>query len=282
MEPSFKVIADLFQVPQADPEIQESEAKVGTTAEESQALGRASLNDGDYEAAIQHFRRAVEQRDQGDASALVDLGGAYSVTDQLPAAYRQYEKAIRIRDEAEPHVGLSELYKRYGRWKDAIQELEDAIRLEPENPYHHFKLADTLKEMGERKRAAVAIRHAIAAKPDEPFYHYWTGDLLLMIGNAEEALESFRAAIELSPSDDHLYLRAAVAFWRANRREEAIKSIRLAAELDPDNDFYHAVLHGLLERNGQSEDAVAEVEHVSRLDRYDEERLKRIFAEIDA
>lgn len=282
MEPSFKVIADLFQVPQGDTEINESEAKVGETSAESQALGRASLNDGDYEKAIEHFRRAVEQRDLGDASALVDLGGAYSVTDQLPEAYRQYERALRIKEEAEPHVGLSELYKRYGRWKDAIAELDDAIKLEPDNPYHHFKLADTLKEMGERKRAAEAIRFAIAAKPDEPFYHYWTGDLLLSMGRADEALDSFRAAIELSPSDDHLYLRAAVAFWRANRRDESIKSIRLAAELDPDNDFYHAVLHGLLDRNGQTDDAVAEQEHVERLDRYDEERLRRVLQEVDA
>jgi tetratricopeptide (TPR) repeat protein len=282
MDPSFKTIADLFQVPQTDvsdvkPNVRKKE---GETAEESDELGRQSLSEGDFETAIKHFRKAVEQRDVNDPSSRIDLAGAYSASDQFPQAMRQYERALRVKEDAEPHVGLSELYKRYGRFRDSIEHLEQAIRLEPNSPYHHFKLAETLREMGERKRALVAAQHAVAAKPDEPFYHYWMGDLLIHMGRYDEALDSLRAAIELSPGDDYLYVRAMVAFWNAGRKPEAIKAIRLASDLDPEKNVYHGLLGVLLERMGQPDEAKLESERAAKMDRYDRDTLDRLLAEM--
>jgi tetratricopeptide (TPR) repeat protein len=284
MEPSFQTIANLFQVPIGDETVEDNESprnKTGKTAEESDELGRQSLSDGDYETAIRHFREAIRQRDPNDISSRIDLAGAYDYSDQAPQALRQYEKALRIRQEAaEPHVGKSDLLKRYGRFREAIEQLEEAVRLEPGNAFYHIKLAETLREMGERKRAVVAAQGAIAAQPDEPFYHYWVGDLLTEIGRYDEALDSLRAAIELSPGDDFLYVRTMVAFWGAGRRPEAIKAIRLASELDPEKHLYHGVLGVLLEEMGQLDEARQESERAAKMDRYDEDALGRLMDEM--
>ena len=282
-QPTYKVIADLFQVPQGEAlEIREERRKrEGETAEESDELGRQSLNDGDFEGAIRHFRRAIEQRDATDISSRIDLAGAYEYGDQYPQAMRQYEKALRLHEEAsEPLVGMSDLYKRYGRFRDAIQTLEEAVQREPENPYYHIKLAETLRDAGERKRALAAAQRAVLAKPDEAFYHYWIGDLLTEMGQFDDALESLRAAIELSPGDDYLYLRAAVAFWRANRRPEAIKAVRLASDLDPAKHLYHGLLGILLEEMDQMEEARLESDRAKKMDRYDHDLLGRLMDEM--
>jgi len=283
MEPTYRTIADLFSVVQPEKlEIEDSpRSKTGSTAEESDALGRQSLGDGDFETAIKHFRRAVEQRDANDITSRIDLAGAYDYSDQYPQALRQYEKALRLNTEAtEPKLGISDLYKRYGRFREAIAQLEDAIAKEPANPHYHLKLAQTLHDAGEKKRALAAAEKAVLAKPDEAFYHYWIGDLLIEMGQYEDALESLRAAIELSPGDDHLYIRAAVAFWRDGRKAEAVKSVRLASDLDPAKHLYHGLLGILLEESNLADEAQQESDRAAKMDRYDHDLLGRLMDEM--
>lgn len=281
--PSYRTIADLFQV--LDPgeiEVEEVEPKKeGDNADESAELGRQSLTEGDFETAIKHFRKAIEQRDPNDITSRLDLGGAFEYGDQYPQAMRQYEKALRLKAEAaEPLVGISDLYRRYGRFKDAVVSLEHAIEREPGNAFYHQKLAETLREAGERKRALSAAQMAVLAKPDEAFYHYWIGDLLTEMGQYDDALESLRAAIELSPGDDFLYLRAAVAFWRADRKPEALKAVRLASDLDPNKHLYHGLIGILLEEMDQLEEANLESARAKKMDRYDHDQLGRLMDEM--
>jgi tetratricopeptide (TPR) repeat protein len=285
MEPSFRQIAELFQItiPGLEPEVDApARKKRGENAEESEELGRQSLSDGDYEAAIRHFKQAVQQRDQKDVgNTLVDLAGAYDYADQAPQAYREYQKALKaMADSPEPLLGISDLYRRYGRFRDSIEKLEEAIRLEPANAFYHIKLAEALREMGEPKRALLAAQGAVAAQPDESFYHYWVGDLCIQMERFEGALDALRAAIELSPGDDFLYLRAAVAFWRVDRRPEAIKAIRLASDLDPDKLVYRGLLETMLEEMGQYDEAALEQESAKRMDRYDRDTLGRTLGEM--
>lgn len=283
--PSFRQIADLFQLelPRAKSPVpaDSPKRKEGKDAAESEELGRQSLSDGDYETAIKHFKRACEQRGNASPDTLVDLAGAYDYADQAPQAMRQYEKALRIQENAvEPWLGLSDVYKRYGRFRESIEHLEKAIKLEPNNPFYRIKLAETLREMGERNRALVAAQGAVTAKPDEPFYHYWIGDLLIELKRYEEALESLRAAIELSPGDDFLYQRACVAFWCSGRQQEAIKAVRLASDLDPEKDLYHGLLELLLSEAGMNEEAELEKGRADKMDTYDHEILRRLAKEM--
>lgn len=283
-QPSFSQIADLFalQLPAAKPASANSpRRKEGKDAVESEELGRQSLSDGDYETAIRHFKKACEQREHGNPDTLVDLAGAYDYADQAPQAMRQYEKALRLQNDAvEPQLGLSDLYKRYGRFRDSIEHIHKAIEVEPNNPFYRFKLAETLREMGERNRALLAAQAAVTAKPDEPLYHYWIGDLLIELGRYDEALESLRAAIELSPGDDFLYQRACVAFWCAGRQQEAIKAVRLASDLDPEKHLYHGLLVLLLNAAGMTEEAELERNRADKMDRFDQENLKRLAIEM--
>ena len=284
MNPSFQQIAELFQLslPTGDAGIVPAERKTkGKNADESEQLGRQCLNDGDFEAAIKHFKLAVEQRGEPDANIELHLAAAYEYGDLAPQALRQYEKARKLKaDEPEALVGLSDVYKRYGRFKDAIQNMEAAIALDPNNPFLHFKLAETFADMGENSRALLAAQRAIAAQPDNSFFHYWVGDLLIKMHQYPDALDSLRAAIEMSPGDDFLYLRASVAFWCADRKQEAVKAVRLASDLDPEKHVYHGLLEVLLEKMGLEEEADLESKRADQMDRYDHDTLERTLGEM--
>lgn len=284
MRPSFQQIADLFQVQTTGPvgEAAVTARKLkGETPEESRELGKMSLGAGDFEMAVKHFRTAIEQRGSADSKLTLDLGAAFEYGDQIPQAYRQYQEALRMRqNEPEVFIGIAELMKRSGRVQESLKNLEETIAAEPTNPFYHMKLAETLREMGYPKRALAAAQEAVLLKPDEPFYHYWIGDLFIQLGRYEEALESLRAAIELSPGDDYLYLRVAVAFWRVDRKQEAIKAIRLASDLDPEKHLYHGLLEVLLEEAGQIEEADLESGRADKMDQYDHELVRRTLDEM--
>lgn len=286
MDPRFQQIAELFGLHvEAAPEETKPEKKkqrlTGRSAEESDEMGRESLAEGDYEEAIKHFKRAIEQRDPSDITSHLNLGGAFEYSDQAPMAMRLYLRALQQRqDEPEPYVGLASVLKRYSRYREAVEELQNALELDPGNAYLHNQLAQVLREMGEKKRALVAAMGAVAAAPDQPYYHYWIGDLLMSMGRWSEALESLQAAIELSPGDDHLFLKSAISFWAVGKRAQAIKAIRLASDLDPSKHLYHGLLAVFLKAEGLEEDAKLEEPRAAQMDYYDLENLKAILKQL--
>lgn len=284
MNPSYRQISDLFGLPAADPGAPSPSTfrkQKGETALESAEIGGLSLSEGDWEKAIEHFRRAVEQSEGNDPLRQLDLGGAFEYADMEPQALRQYRAALRVREHApEPHLGISELYKREGRRRQAIEELEASLAENRENPFYQFKLAELHRDLGQRARALGAIQHAVTLAPADSFYHYWMGDLLIEMREPDRALEAIRAAIELSPGDDFLYVRAAAAFWLAGRRTEAVKSIRLASDLDPEKHLYHGILEVFLSEMGLDEEADQEASRAAKMDAYDRDLLGRFAGEI--
>jgi tetratricopeptide (TPR) repeat protein len=283
MEPSYEQIAELFALGGVPTDgVEPTAMREGRDADESTQLGRASLSDGNVENAIGHFKRAIQQGEGSSSEqAMLDLAGAYEYADRAPQAYRQYLNAVKSRhDNPEPFVGIAELHRRQGRFRDAITHLESALQVEPESHFLWFKLAELFRSMGEPKRALAAVLVAVEKQPEESFYHYWTGDLLISMERYVEALEALRAAIELSPGDDFLYQRVAVAFWKLDRRVEAVKAIRLASDLDPDKNLYHGILEELLEAMDQPAEAELESDRADRMDRFDRDIMERLLAEM--
>lgn len=281
MDSQYKAIADLFGSLTVDLSDQSTPTKLGQNAEESDLLGRMSLEAGRYSEAIEHFKNAVGQRDPKDPSSRIDLGAAYETTDQLPQAYRQYKKAIELNENAgEARVGIAELLKRYGRYKESLEALQIAIEKDPNNPFFYYKLAEVLREAGAPKQALQNAMNAVMLKPDDAFLHFFVGDLLIQLGQFDDALQSLRAAVELSPGDDYYYLRCAIPFWKLGMKTEAIKAVRLASDLNPDKNVYHGLLEELLRANGQEEEANLEVERAKQMDRYDDDTLDKLLAEM--
>lgn len=254
-------------------------SKTGADAKESAALGAECLEDGDYETAIRHFRTGIEQSDPSDASMRVDLGGALEYADREAEALRQFRLAERSSaGSAEPALAASQIYKRAGKKKESLAELDRAIELEPRSAFYRFKKAEVLRESRLYDEAVAAAASAAAAAPTDSFYHYWIADLLIELKRFEEALEPMRLALELSPGDDFLYCLASVAFWGAGKANEAIRAIRLASELDPDKPLYHGVLANYLRRMGLNEEAEQEEASAAKMDAYDRDQLARIEA----
>jgi tetratricopeptide (TPR) repeat protein len=267
----------LFDLVGAESNQDESEEeKVGKDQQESAELGRLSMVAGQYEKAIGHFKKAAEQGRVGFDN-LMDLAGAYESADLLPQAFHQYEKAKKIHASGELLLALGNLYRRYGRLKDTVHAFEEAVRLEPENAYLHFRLAEILRQQGFRSASLQAIQGAISTKPEDPFYHYWEGDLLIEMKKFGEAVGALQAAIELSPGDDHLLFLLSVALWGDEKRPEAIRAIRLAGDLNSDKLGHVYALGVYLKADGHEAEAQVELRKAEKIEAYDLHGVERLF-----
>ncbi len=277
MTPSFRLIRELFDLPgQVEPNPQNSVPRVaGRNEKESSNLGHIAMNDEDYEAAIEHFKSAVEQSDEKSPWALMDLASAYAATDQIPQAFRQYEKAMVIQKSGELQIGLASLLRQTSRGRDAILALKEACNAEPTSAYYHYKLAEELKKQGYRTEAIGAAQVAISLAPDQAFYHCFLGELFLDKRLFQEAVESLHAAIELSPGDHEYYFLVSQALWGAGKHQEAIRAVRLATDIATENLAYRGVLERMLRATGLTEEADQEVSKLEGSDLYDDEIVKR-------
>ncbi len=277
MDDPRKVINELFGL--VDDDLRESKptpaaSKVGRDAEESSRLGEQCIEDGDFPAAIKHFKKAIEQTENPDAREHVNLGGAYDAADMEDEALAEYETALSRNDaSADAQAGVSQILRRNAKFRDSIQSLVKAAEKDPKNPHYYFNLAEAYREIKEYKLATKAAEEAARLGGDDPFYWFWLADLLIDLRKFEDALRPMKEAVDRSPGDDHLYLRAGIAFWGAGKKAEAIKSLRLASELDPENALYLALVDLFAKHSGEADSLPSKAR---TLDAYDQDRLNRI------
>lgn len=279
MDDPRKVINELFGLVDDDSrEAGPSKAatKVGRDADESASLGEQCIEEGDFQGAIKHFKKALEQTERPDAKEHVNLGGAFDVADMEDEAMAEYQLALEHNDaSADAQAGVSQILRRNAKFRESIENLVQAAEKDPRNPFYYFKLAESYREIKEYKLAVKAAEEAAKNGADDPFYWFWLGDLLIDLRQFMEALKPMKEAIDRSPGDDHLYLRAAIAFWGAGKKAEAVKSMRLASELDPDSALYLGLIDLFLKHSGEAADA-ALASKPPVLDAYDQDRLRRI------
>ncbi len=248
-----------------DPKNSERMSKV----EQLRRRAERALNDGDYEKAILAFRHALKQG--GDPEVLLaELGAAYEAGGMAPEAFRQYARARQMVASGELEAAMASTLKQQGRGHEAVKHLQEARRLEPNDPYLALQLAETLRSMGSRRAAFAAIMEAVVLAPDDAFYHQWAGELAYEMERFPEAVSSLQAASELSPGDPEIFGMGALAMWANAQPTEALRAAQIASDLDPQSTFFRAIVAVLAHHTPGATPA-----EMPTLDEYDQDRLKR-------
>ncbi len=277
MNPLDKQIAELFDVG-TDPELVAEivPEAVGATSEESRRMGEEALNEGQFDAALAQYQRAIEEQGLDEKAVVLELAAIHEAMDQSPKALQLYLKAKRTHDDPNIQLAVSEIYRRVGRTKKAIEELREGLEERPDHAYGHYKMAEACRSLKLYEAAAIAIQNAIVFAAADWFYYYWQADLLVEMRRFPQAIESIRGAIDLSPGDDHLYLLAALAFWGNKQQDQAVKATRLASELSPDKHLYHGLLYRFLDAMGSETEATQELVRAKKMDEFDQDQLARL------
>ena len=209
-----------------------------TAPHESYLSGLNYLQRWDKEAnldsAITAFEQAVKA-DPGFALGFSAMGEAHWAKYRLDHDARWIDEAEKdCRRAAElnnqlpaVYVTLARVHNGKGQYNLALQEIQQALKLEPLDPDALLSEAAVYASMGQADRAESTYKKAAALRP-----HDWNG-----------------------------YYELGVFYYRQRRYTEAAAQFKHVLEITPDNAMAHATLGGMVQLLGK--DAEAE-QHLKR------------------
>jgi len=215
------------------------------------------------EYLILENRLRVALEDQGQQVLLRYLEG-----DQIPqtradfASGAVYFRAAQVITPRSPLLESREAFAR-GRvlifdkqYDDAVAQLEQAVRLDPNGAYSYNALGIAYLEQSDYGIAVQAFQEASRRAP------YWAYPLHNMalayteMGNYQAAIDAYRQAMDLAPQYSYLPYNLGLVYQRLNRRRDAEAAYRQAIALTPDlAEPYNAlgVLYASTGRDSQAE-----------------------------
>ncbi|MDA8059776.1 MAG: tetratricopeptide repeat protein [Nitrospiraceae bacterium] len=172
---------------------------------------------------------------------LFDEAETFRLTGKLIDAIALYRQ-ILIRIPNAPMVlrRLAECLIEKGVPQEAITALEDAIRLDPDEPSQYHTLAGALRGRGRMNDALLIYRKAVDRSPDNITYLVDLAWCMADIGAMgkdrtiqENALEVLTKAHGINDRDPGIWDGLAGIYKDLGDRAKAIECVRKALELDP-------------------------------------------------
>jgi len=201
----------------------EGDIKKNAALNEAYSAGKAALDAGQYDVAVENFNKAVGIADTENnklavysnlADAYAKLGktktGAEFDTD-MQKSVEAYAQALALKpDDAGMHNNYGLALAQAKKFAEAQAELEKAAQLEPAGAgKYYYNLGATEINSGQNEPASEAFKKAIAAVPPYPDAYYQYGVTLVSkaqmgadgkVTPVPGTVEAFQKYLEVAPN----------------------------------------------------------------------------------
>jgi tetratricopeptide (TPR) repeat protein len=200
------------------------------------------------------------------AEAHTIRGDDLGVAGRHQEAIEQYEQALRIEpDYARAHNNLGHELRQTGKIEEAIAHLQQALRIKPDLAEAHNNLGLALGQAGRMEEAIAHFEQALRIKPDYAEAHNNLGTVLGQAGRIQEAIAHFEQALRLKPDYAEAHYNLGVALAQTGKIEEAIGHYVQAVRIKPDDAEAHNNLGTLFLQKGRVSDAIGHYEQALRI-----------------
>ncbi|VVB86413.1 Photosystem I assembly protein Ycf3 [uncultured archaeon] len=164
------------------------------------------------------------------------------------------------------HNNLGLAYDRIGRYEEALEELREALRLNPGYIEVHNNLAVTLDKMGKHDEAFGEIQEVLSLNPGYVEAHSNLGNMYAGSGRYEEAIGELCEALRLNPGYAVAHNNLGYVYAVQKRYPEAIGEFQEALRLDADYAQARNNLGNTYSDSKRYEDAIKEFQETLRID----------------
>jgi tetratricopeptide (TPR) repeat protein len=221
----------------------------------------AALEAGQYQRVLAIVDDLLAEYPDSPSSHLL-RGMALDELGRLDDAEKSYEAALKSApDEPQILARFGMHLIRRGAWKRAVAPLERSARAAPD-PANLFYLAQAYFQTDEKAEALETLERAIALQPDNPTMRLKLGEYQAHGKKYSNALETLLRAQELDPKLPGLDLALGIVYLRLLEVESARAALQRAAQREPDSP---AVLSMLAEACSKARDHAAARQHYERL-----------------
>ncbi len=186
-----------------------------------------------------------------------NLGNVLTDRGKLPEAIQHLEQSIRLKPNmAEAHYSLGNALAREGKISEAIQYYEQAIQLKPDYAAAYDLLGNALASQGRVPEAIKNYERAIELKPENAEAYNNFGSALILEGRIPEATEKYEKAVALRPNSGDFWYNLGLALERQAKVPRAIQCYERAVQLKPDDAEILGTLAAVYAENGRYREAV--------------------------
>jgi tetratricopeptide (TPR) repeat protein len=230
------VLHDLHQPEAAASDFASALKREPQNGEAHLGLAYASLDLHRPQVALQQVQLA--QAEMGDSMPIhLIRATAYGQNGMLVKSAGEYRAALKYSpNDADLHLALGDTLYGQRQYHEAIEELQVAQKLSPDNHVIYAQLARAYAQLQDREQTLLYIQRAeqpaLTAtnhKPGESRILVSTGQALSLLANQKGAMERFERALAV-PDSDRISVRLAIAQLMASQRhpEDAQRQIALA------------------------------------------------------
>ena len=185
-------------------------------------------------------------------------------------AMGQMDEALRLRpDDVKLNDRIAQIFLDAHRGTEAMAALERSLKIDPNDPFAQYLYGCALAQVPGRGAEAIAhLRAAAQLNPGEAQTHIALGNALLAAGQAGDAIPEYEAAVKIAPDlpDAHSLLGNAFAAT-PNRMQDAIAEYEQSLLLNADSPAVHFWLgNALATLPDRRQEAIVQYEEALRLD----------------
>ncbi len=206
------------------------------------------------EAAEANCRRAAELNNQLPA-VYVTLARVHNGRGEYNLALEEIQRALKLEpNDADALLGQAAVYASMGRAEEAESAYKKATALRPQHWGGHYELGVFYYRQRRLADATQQFQQVLEITPDNAMVHAVLGGMLQLLKNNEEAEAHLKRSIELQPSYA-AYTNLSALYYREKRWEESVATTRKALEINAEDWRTWANLVLAYEWLGRPEDA---------------------------
>lgn len=122
-------------------------------------------------------------------------------------------------------------YLNEGRWKDALNQFNKALDLEPDQPDYLGDRAVAYFQLGKKDLAMIDLNHAQRIDPNNPYRYSSRAFVKDSLGDTKGAIADYEKAIELDPEDAVAYNNLGMLEEKLGYQKKAEEKFKKADEL---------------------------------------------------
>jgi len=177
-------------------------------------------------AEITKKANACLRQGKNKVNAEIALGIACFENGDIEAAIRHYKKALKHHsNSAEAHAGMGISSARIGKLQDAIEHLHKAYELNPDCGLLANWLADAYFDQGELDKAIEYYSEAINKNATDSNAHNDMADSYRLKGDYQKAFDLYQRTLHIDPLDTNAMLEMAQCQVQMNQQDAALSSL---------------------------------------------------------
>jgi len=228
--------------------------------------GMTVARNADYRSEIGIWRDCVAKQPE-NSRAQYNLGCLLLKDGRTQEAIDHLEESLRLYpylSDAQFSVGLA--YADMGRLPEAIAAYTEALRLKPHFAKAQVNCGIALAQVGRLPEALPHFEAAVRLDPGMAEARENLGMALLESGRVPEAVVQLQESARLRPGSAELLNRLGIALAEAGRLPEAAEQLGEALRINPRSSQTHVNLGSVLANENRMEEAAAEYVEALRID----------------